>query len=245
MRIRDRANPEIYAECSVTVEPIAVTSITLDRSEWSGHAGEEFTINATVYPEDASENSVIWTSSNDAVATVGPKGNVKAVALGEADITVKAYDGSGVSATCQVTVLPVLVESIVLTPDSWNGEEGMTFQIEASVLPDNATDKKLKWTSSDKSIAIVDGDGFVAVLKEGSCVITATAADGSNIYAECIITSSAGIDEIFTDGETSCNVYDINGTLLKKNCDKDDLKLLSSGIYILQSGNKIIKIVIR
>ncbi|MDE6479810.1 MAG: Ig-like domain-containing protein, partial [Muribaculaceae bacterium] len=245
IRVASNANPEIYAECSVTVEPIAVTSITLDRSEWSCHVGEELTINATVLPEDATDKSVIWTSSNNAVATVDFEGNVTAVALGEADITITAYDGSGVRATCHVTVLPVLVEAIILTPDNWSGEEGMTFQIEASVLPDNATDKKLKWTSSDKAIAIVDEDGLVAVLKEGTCLISATATDGSGIYAECIITSSAGIDEIFNDGETSWNVFDINGALLKKNCDKDDLKLLSSGIYILQSGNKIIKIIIR
>lgn len=238
-------NPDIHAECTVKVLPILINSIDLEPKEWFGHVGGEFRISAMVTPEDATDKSVIWNSNNNAVSAVDSSGIVRTLSIGEVDIIATAADGSGVKATCHVTVLPVLVESIVLSPDNWSGEEGMTFQIEASVFPDNATDKKLRWTSSDKAVAIVDEDGFVAVLKEGNCVITATATDGSGVYAECVITSSAGIDEIFTDGETSWNVYDINGTLLKKNCDKDDLKLLSSGIYILQSGNNIIKTVIR
>ena len=235
----------VVGECHVKVNPIPVESIKLSYETWTGVVGDVFRINTYIFPENAYDREVEWRSSDEAIAQVNEAGVVVTLSPGEADITATAADGSGVSATCHVTVLPVLVESIVLTPDSWSGEEGMTFQIEASVLPDNATDKKLKWTSSDKAIAIVDEDGLVAVLKEGTCLISATATDGSGIYAECIITSSAGIDEIFNDGETSWNVYDINGVLLKKNCDKDALKLLSSGIYILQSGNKIIKIVIR
>lgn len=229
----------------IVEEAVPVETISLNPDKWEGLPGEEFEIKPTVYPENASNKSLVWTSSNNWVVNVDSNGLVKTLHTGEAYIYATAADGSGMSAVCYVTVLPVLVESIVLSPDSWNGEEGMAFQIEASVLPDNATNKKLRWTSSDKAVAIVDEDGFVAVLKEGTCVITATATDGSGIYAECIITSSAGIDEIFIDGEMSWNVYDINGALLKKNCDKDGLKLLSSGIYILQSGNNIIKIIIR
>lgn len=232
------------ADISVGFKFIKASEIILSQSDVEMNPGHSSFLTATILPEDATDKSVIWTSSNDAVATVDSDGYVTALTLGEADITATAADGSGVSATCHVTVFPVLVESIVLTPDSWNGEEGMTFQIEATVLPDNASDKKLRWVSSDKSVAIVDEDEFVAVLKEGTCVITATATDGSGIHAECVVTGLAGIAEIFSDTD-HFDLYDLNGTLLKKDSDKEELKVLTPGIYLIRIGNSMKKIVIR
>ena len=161
------------------------------------------------------------------------------------DVIATAADGSGVSAVCHVTVNPVLVESILLTPDNWSGEEGESFQIDATVIPENATDKALWWLSSDETVATVDGDGYVTVLKDGSCVITATAADGSGIFAECMVTGLSGIHAIFEDDNCNYDVYDMNGLLLKKECSKEDLKRLTPGIYIIRRGAISIKLVIR
>ena len=82
----------------------AVTGITLSASEAELKAGETFTLTATIAPEDAFVKSVTWSSSNEAVAIVDENGVVTAVAAGDAIITATANDGSGVSATCNVTV---------------------------------------------------------------------------------------------------------------------------------------------
>lgn len=140
---------------------------------------------------------------------------------------------------------PTLVESLSISPTSWNGVEGESFQLTAEVLPENATDKTLNYSSSDVTVADVNQDGLVSVLTPGNCRIIVSTVDGSNLTAECIITSTSGIDEIFSDNDSSWNVYDMSGALLKKDCDKNGLKLLSPGIYILRNGKKTMKLVIR
>lgn len=235
----------ISAICHITVLPVLVELISLTPTDWSGFEGESFKINASVFPENASNKTFVWSSSNISVAIVDAEGNVSAIKAGEAEIMASALDGSGAIATCHVTVNPVLVELISLNPDNWNGEEGDSFKIEATVYPDNATNKSLEWNSSDNSIAVVDNYGNVSVLSEGICVIVASAIDGSGVYAECRVTGLAGIDVIFTKEDGGFYVYDINGLLLKKDCRKENLNMLTPGIYIIQQGKKSVKLVIR
>ena len=86
----------------VTVDPIAVTGVTLDLTELALEVPATGTLTATVAPADATNKSVVWTSDNEAVATV-EKGVVTAVAAGTANITVTTVDGN-FTATCVVTV---------------------------------------------------------------------------------------------------------------------------------------------
>lgn len=83
---------------------IKVTSITLANTTTEVNIGGVVTLTATVTPDDATDKIIIWASSNEKVATVDQKGNVKGVAAGKATITATANDGSGVSANCTVTV---------------------------------------------------------------------------------------------------------------------------------------------
>ncbi|MDE6650561.1 MAG: Ig-like domain-containing protein, partial [Muribaculaceae bacterium] len=223
--------------CSVTVSAkfIPVSSIVLSATEWSGHVGNTFTLSANVLPQDASEKTVVWTSEDDSVASVDGEGNVKALSLGETVITANC---GGLSAECRVTVVPVLAESLTIDPTAWSGEEGSEFSITATVLPENASDKTLIWTSSDESIATVDADGNVKVLKEGNCVITVATADGSELTAECVITSVSGVEAIFSE-DVLVDVYDMRGVMLNHHCALDDLKQLQSGIYIIRYGSMI------
>ena len=137
------------------------------------------------------------------------------------------------------------VESILLQPSSLECQTGENITVSATVLPENATDKTLKFESSDESVAIVDEEGNVTVLKEGTCVITVSAVDGSNIKAECLITGISGVETIFADPKALVDVYNINGILLKKGCTREDLMRLKSAVYILRSGNIIVKTIIR
>lgn len=236
----------IQAECTVTVIPEYVQSISLSASEWNAEEGETLHLSATVLPEDATYKDIIWSSSDPSVASVSEDGTVTALKPGEAIISATATDGSDVKATCNVRVSAkiVLVESLTLDPSEWIGEAVDTFLIVASVLPENATDKMLEWSSSDESVATVDGEGLVTVIKEGNCVINARTIDGSDISAECNIISTSGIEDIFLD-DTMFEVFNMQGVLIRSNCRKDELKTLSSGAYILDNGKTAKTIIIR
>ncbi len=98
----------IKAECVVTVlAPIAVTGVTLNKTATTLLVGWKETLTATVAPEDATNNDVVWTSSDESVATV-ENGVVTAVAKGTADITVTTVDGNH-QATCKVKVNPAAI----------------------------------------------------------------------------------------------------------------------------------------
>lgn len=226
------------AVCKVTVASniILVSSIVLDKENAELKVGESITLYATVGPDDATDKTVIWTSDDESVATVDKNGTVTAISVGKALVTASS---GNVSASCTVNVNPILAESLVISPEIWSGNEGSSFVITATILPEAATDKSLNWESSDVNIASVDGEGNVAVLKEGRCVITVSTRDGSNLKAECVITSQSGVDEIMTEPDSTVDVYTVNGLLLKKDCNRESLNSLPKGIYILrlQNGN--------
>ncbi|MDE6479120.1 MAG: Ig-like domain-containing protein, partial [Muribaculaceae bacterium] len=232
------------ATCTVTVtaKVIDVTGITLSDIDLSMTKGETITLTATIDPENATDKTVTWTSSDEAVATVDAEGNVTAIAVGEAVITAAC---GNVSASCHVTVLPILVESLTIDPAEWRGKEGSEFTITATVLPDDAADKTVTFESSDTSIATVDAEGNVKVLKEGTCVITVSTVDGSDLTAECVITSLSGVETIFADPDASVDVFDMNGVMLKRGCSREELKQLKPAIYILRSGNTVVKTILR
>ena len=239
--VADRS--DVSAVCHVTVNPILVESIVLSPYIYDCIPGDSFQIQAKIYPEDASDKNLLWSTSDETVASVGSDGYVKAIAPGNVIITAKSNDGLDVVAICSVTVHPVLVESIQLSPESVSGEEGNYYKIEATVLPENASEKSVLWSSSDESVAAINSEGVVYVLKEGECVITATASDGSGVTAECIVTGVAGIDSIFSDNG-NFDIYSVNGTLIRKGCDNDYLKTLAPDVYIIRQGNLMKKLII-
>ena len=148
-------------------------------------------LTATVTPEDADDTSVTWSSSNPSVATVDNTGKVTAVApgTGPATITATAKDGSGVSASCEVTVEKkiVTVSSITLSQTSATLTEGETLVLTATVTPEDADDKSISWSSSNPSVATVDNTGKVTAIAPGIATITATANDGSGVSASCVV----------------------------------------------------------
>ena len=178
------------AECDVTVnnKKTGVTGVTVDPSERTIKADEEFVITATVEPENADDKRVIWTSSAPETATVDENGKVKGIAAGEATITATTVDG-GYTAECVVTVTgsKIDVTGITVDPTVRTIEENEEFVIIATIIPDNATDKGVTFTSSDPLVAAVDEDGKVTGISEGEATITATTNDG-NKKARCKVT---------------------------------------------------------
>lgn len=136
-----------------------------------------------VSPSNASK-SVKYSTSKKSVATVDSKGKIKAKAAGTATITVTSKSNSKVKATCKVTVKQP-VKKIQISKNVLAVQKGKTVNIKATVKPKNASNKKLKYKTSNKKIATVDSKGKVKGLKNGTVTITVTAADGSKKKATC------------------------------------------------------------
>ena len=168
--------------CLVTVSKgiVAVYSIELNARSVELSRGDTFTLEATVSPEDATNKSITWSSSDDSVASV-EDGVVFASEAGTAIISAEA---GGKKATCLFTIT-VPVESLTLNKTSLSLTENQKEQLTAYISPEDATNKDIAWSSSNTSVAVVDSDGEVLAIKKGACIITATLGD---ISAECIVT---------------------------------------------------------
>ncbi len=177
---------DVKATCAITVNPIPVSSISLNKESESLKVGETMQLEETVLPEDATNKTVTWTSSNVEIATVDANGKVTAVALGDATITVTANDGSKAEASCKISVIPTPVVSISLNETYLNLKEGEKFTLIPTILPEDATYKTVTWKTSDEEAAIVDQNGVVTALKQGLATITATSSDG--VSASCAVT---------------------------------------------------------
>ena len=249
---------------TTTGEELA-TSISLDKTEVSLEVAETTMLTATVLPETATNKSVTWTSSNEAVATVDANGVVTAIALGEAVITATTTDGSDLSASCQVTVVPTLAVSIEVTPNSVEAEENSEVQLSVNILPENATYKSVEWSSSNDAIASVNANGLVKIRKEGNVVITATTTDGTNLSATCSINVYSGIDGVngndvivATIGDnivvknaklgSNVRVYATDGSIIISEIATDGdvvVEVPVKGIYVVAIDGKSFKVMVK
>lgn len=189
-------------ECVVTVVPVPVESVELNKETGELIVGETLQLTAVVNPADATDKTLVWSSSDDNVATV-VDGLVTAVAEGTADITVTCGDKSDV---CHITVNIIPVESITLSASSATLKEGDTYELTAVVTPSNATYKDVEWTSDNEAVATVDASGMVTAVAEGTAVIKASSG---SVYAECTVTVQA-VSQIKTDWELY-ECFDVQG----------------------------------
>ena len=175
------------AECTVVVTAgvVSVTGVTIKESTTIVRGSTE-TLVPTVSPANATNTNVTWSTSNADVATVDANGVVTAVAVGSATITVTTED-EGCTDTCVVTVTPIAVASVSLDKSELNLIEGLTGSLTATVLPANADDKAVSWTSDTPSVATVSSEGVVTAVAPGSATITVTTHDGSKT-ATCAVT---------------------------------------------------------
>lgn len=164
-----------------------VTSVVFDKTKYTGYVGKTLQLKTSVSPKSSTIKSVSYTSSNPSVAKVDSKGKVTFLKNGTATITAKAKDGSKKTATCKITV-KTLVTKIILDKSSLTGKVGDTVELKVTVLPNTASTKSVSYTSSDETIAKVDSEGKVILLKEGVVTIIVKAKDASNKMETCEIT---------------------------------------------------------
>jgi uncharacterized protein YjdB len=178
-----------YQICGVDADGnVLVDGITLNTTNLSLNVNQTYKLTATISPDCAANPRIIWSSSNASVATVDSVGFVTAIADGTAIITATTTDGSNLSASCVVTVSSIPVTSISLNKTNLTLDVNETYRLTATVLPYNATNKVVSWSSSNPDVATVSSSGLVTPVAPGSATITATTTDGTNLSASCQVT---------------------------------------------------------
>ncbi len=240
------------------------TSIALNQTTATLKATETITLIATILPENATDKSVEWSSSDETVAVVDENGVVTAISIGEAVITATTADGSNLSASCKVTVAPTLAVSIELDQTEASVEEKSDLQLIATILPEHTTNKEVAWSSSDKWVASVDNYGLVTMYSAGEVIITAATTDGTNLSATCRINVYSGIDGVNGDdiivatvGDnivvknaklgSVVNVYASNGALIASKEATDGSVIVEApvkGVYVVKVGKQTVKVII-
>ena len=179
------------ASCAVTVKAkvIPVQGVSIDKASITMAVGDTQTLTATVTPLTATDKSVTWSSGNTSVATVSSTGVVTAKGVGTATITVTTNDG-GKTAMCSVIVIPVAVTGVTLNKSSLSLYQNDSETLVATVLPSNATNKNVSWSTSNSSVATVSTSGQVTAISPGTATITVTTADGGKT-ASCSVSVTA------------------------------------------------------
>lgn len=197
---------------------IVLKEITLDKAEAEISIGEQLQLTVTFEPVDATNKNVTWTSSDEEVAVIDEYGQVTALSPGVADITATTEDGEH-SATCTVSVEKVLVDNILLDKNNLELWVGRTVSLSATVLPENATDKNVAWTSSNEEAVTVDENGVVTAVGKGTATVTVSSEDGQN-SASCNVAVKEAVVETGACGDNL--TWTVTGS-------GDDLKLTISG----------------
>ncbi|MBQ5436324.1 MAG: Ig-like domain-containing protein, partial [Firmicutes bacterium] len=159
---------------------VELNGITLDPEEVELETEDVIALAVFFDPEDATEKDVVWSSSDEEVATVDENGKVTAVAAGTAEITAQSKADKDVKAVCAVTVKAktIAVTGVSVDPAEVSLKVGKTKELTAVLEPENATNKNVTWSSSDEEVATVDENGKVTAVAAGTAEITVKTEDG-------------------------------------------------------------------
>lgn len=174
--------PDVKAVCHVRVISPDLTDFALSETSKELAKGESFTLSPLFTPEDVENKNIKWRSSNESVATVS-QGKVTALDVGECDI-IALTENKGLQATCHIQVKSVAVTGIAFEKNSYEIGVGEETALTIVFTPENASNKKVSWTSSDPGIVTVDKQGKIKGLTLGKATITAQSEDGS-LTATC------------------------------------------------------------
>lgn len=174
-----------YPIMTYNITVVDVTNINLGSESLSVPLGETYTFSPTINHPNAT-TTLTWFSSNTDVATIDANGTLTATGIGTTAITCTAHNG--VSAQCEVTVNPVLVSGITLNETEAELTVGEKLQLEATIVPENATDKSITWSSTNEAVAVVSESGLVTAVGSGTCQVKVTANDGSGKTTSCLVT---------------------------------------------------------
>ena len=155
-------------------------TISFDAKSYTVAVGRSINIKTIITPKK--QMKLEWSSSNEKVATVTAKGVVKGISAGETVITVKLAENKKITASCKVSVV-IPVAKVTFSDKNVNIPVNATWNLAATVMPKNATNKTLEWSSSNKKVATVNKKGVITGVSVGTAKVTAVAKDGSKAKA--------------------------------------------------------------
>ena len=245
-----------------------VTSVVLNQTELTMKPDDTIQLTATVYPTNAANNKVVWTSSNEDVAMVTDDGFVLAMAEGEADITAASAENSSIKAVCHIKVEnekePVVtIVDIKFEESPVTIHTGESKKLNVLFNPIDATNKQLEWKTTRASVVDVDQDGNIVGMGVGKAIITAKTTDGSNLSINCVVTvvpptdiSYITIDNVklMVDNrrlkvegladKDIIQVVDYGGTTIYCGTERE-VYLNTAGVYIVKVKGKTLKIFVK
>lgn len=245
--------------CAVTVAQ-PVQSIQLEKHETNLKVGETEELRVQITPNDANNKNIKWTSEDETIATVNEEGVIAGVKSGKVRIYATSEENSEISDYCTVTfiqpVTGITLDKQIVELTSI----GETIQLQATVLPEDAENKNIKWSSSNEKVCIVSGNGTIVGLSDGVAIIIATTEEGG-FLATCQVTVNTASDmDCTTDNPAQINVEDNSVYITNKSPNVivviystvgeiiykgyDDRVVLPNGIYIVKVGNLYHKIVL-
>lgn len=180
-------------------------------------------------------------------------GTFRILAAGELTVTVTVRTPDGVEKSASVTLKAApriyLVESIDLSVREVDLTAGETLQLSALVGPAHATNRGVRWSVSDETIATVSGTGLLTAISAGTATVTATALDGSGVVAECTVRVTArpdpsGIRALGSEkADAIVTVSDLNGRVVYRGA-LSELRAVSlpQGFYIVVTADRAVKI---
>ncbi|MDE6130040.1 MAG: Ig-like domain-containing protein, partial [Muribaculaceae bacterium] len=199
-------NPPADFKCDFiyfTVVSTPVERIEIVKDNDMMYAGDTKQLSVSVYPETATDKSVVWESSDPSVITVDADGLLTAHYAGYSDIKATATDGSNVYASVRIYVAVTPVESVTITAGGTTElKTKETLQLTANVYPATATDKNVVWETDNPSRATVDENGLVTAHYElGTVEIRATASGCTDEITLTIVETPAEEVQIYTVGD--------------------------------------------
>lgn len=234
------------ALCKVTVKAktVVADAIQLSPNSVTIVKGENLQLNVVLTPDNVSNKTVNWTSTNTGVATVDASGLVRAISDGKTQIIATTTDGSNLSAICEVTVENqfISVTKIEINPTSERIAKGKSVMLNAVITPEDASLKTVSWSSTNPGVATVSQNGEVTAVSEGNAIVIASTQDGSNLSAMCQITvyDESGVETILSDKNSYVKVFNLSGCLVYEGI-YNDAKLIP-GFYIVMCDGKSYKI---
>lgn len=228
---------KVSAQCKINIDPAKLENLTLKEKEKEVIQGESFTLTPVFIPEYATNKNITWSSSDEEIAKVDNNGNVTTINWGDCIIKATAEDG-GFEAICKLAVKPLPVESIAFSNYSYKVEIGGERQLNVKFTPENAGNKKIKWSTSNSIIAPIDENGLVKGNSTGWATITAESEDGGH-KASCQI-QVAEIDQFVDLYFPSASVIVLNGyttgTIYSGIRNNSSKTITLTKFYIVDSG---------
>lgn len=214
------------------IVPVRVTGVEFSANEEDIDVGDTVDLTAIVTPDDATDKSLEWNSSDSSIVSVNEYGKIKALKEGSATITATSVDDPSLSASIKINAKVVPMAELTLDKISDACEPEAEIKLTATYAPGNTTYTDLKWETSDDKVATVDNEGKVIAVAPGTATITVSSVAQPEIKAEFVITVKHFVTGIKLNKETLTLTQGksetLTATVLPENATDKEFKWISS-----------------